>query len=329
MTCKMFRRAVLVPLMLLGVLQNAPTVAQPYPSAPVRIIMPTGAGSGPDVIGRIVAEQLARAWGQQPVVVNHPGAAGAIAMRVAGNAPADGYTLLQALGSSFIALPEIEAKFPFSLARDFVPVGLVGEQPFVIAANPSLGVTTLAQLIALAKQRPQGLNIAVLSRGGLPHLTAEWLRLASGAPFTSVHYPSTPAALNDVVAGRVEAIIESLPGLRGSIEGGSLRLLAIASPQRIANLPHAPLASETLPGFAATGWFALMARAGTPHGIVRKVSDDLRSVLSRSTVRQRFQELGTYTRPMSPEELAGFIAREQQQWKPVIARVGLSRTKGD
>lgn len=298
--------------------------AQTYPSAPVRIVMPTGAGSSPDVIGRIVAEHFARAWGQPAVVVNHPGAAGGIAMRVAGTSKPDGYTLLQALASSFVALPEIQSKLPFDLARDFVPIGLVGEQPFVIAAAPSLGVHSLPELIALAKKRPDGVNVAVLSRGGLPHLTAEWLRVASGAPFTSVHYPGTPAALNDVVAGRVEAIIESLPGLRGSIEGGSLKLLAIAAPRRFDGLPAAPLASDTLPGFSATGWFALMAPPGTPRDIALKVSDDLRKVLARSDVQQRFLGLGTFTRALSPEELAAFIRSEQQQWKPVIAQIGLA-----
>jgi tripartite-type tricarboxylate transporter receptor subunit TctC len=326
----MFRMCCMaLPLALLGVLEPCAVAAQPYPSAPVKIIMPTGAGSGPDVIGRIVAEHLARGWGQQVVVVNQPGAAGGIAMRVAGNAPADGYTLLQALGSSFITLPELEAKLPFDLARDFVPIGLIGEQPFVIAAAPSLGVNSLGDLIALAKRRPDGLNIAVQSRGGLPHLTAERLRIASGASFTSVHYPGTPAALNDVVAGRVEAIIESLPALRGAIEGGSLKLLAVASSRRLAQMPPAALASETLPGFAATGWFALMARRGTPASVVRKVSDDLRGVLARPDVQKRFLELGTYTRPMKPDELAGFIRSEQQQWRPVIAQLGLGQTKGN
>jgi tripartite-type tricarboxylate transporter receptor subunit TctC len=207
--------------------------AETYPSAPVKIIMPTGAGSGPDVIGRIAADHLSRLWGHQPVIVNHPGATGGIAMRVAGNAAPDGYTLLQALGSSFFALPEVQSKFPFDLLRDFVPIGLVGEQPMVIAAASSLGVNSLPDLIALARKRPGGINIAVLSRGGLPHLTAEWLRAASKAEITSVHYPGTPQALNDVLTGRVDALVEALPALAGAISSGSLKLLALGSPQRL------------------------------------------------------------------------------------------------
>jgi tripartite-type tricarboxylate transporter receptor subunit TctC len=164
--------------------------AQTYPSGPVKIVMSTGAGGGPDVIGRIAADHLSRLWGHQVVVVNHPGAGGAIAMRVAGRSPPDGYTLFQPLSSGFFALPEMQATFPFDLVRDFVPIGLVGEQPMLIASPTSLGINSLSDLFALAKRRPGGINIAVLSRGGLPHLTAEWLRTASGADITSVHYPA-------------------------------------------------------------------------------------------------------------------------------------------
>ena len=300
------------------------TNAQTYPTGPVRIVMSTGAGSGPDVIGRIAADHLSKLWGHQAIVINHPGAAGAIAMRAAGKSPSDGYTLLQALGSSFVALPEIQATFPFDLVRDFVPIGLIGEQPMLIAAPTSLGINSLPDLFALAKKRPGGINIAVLSRGGLPHLTAEWLRTASGAEMASIHYPATPQALNDALAGRVDAIVESLPALAGAVAGGSLKLLALGSPERLPDFPGVPIAAETLPGFRSMGWFALMAPPGTPEPIARKVSDDLRTVLARSELQQRYRDLGTYVRPMTPPELLSFAREEQARWKPVIAQAGLS-----
>jgi tripartite-type tricarboxylate transporter receptor subunit TctC len=306
-------------------LSAADTEAQTFPSAPVKIIMSTGAGSGPDVIGRIAADHLSRLWGQQAVVVNHPGATGGIAMRVAGNAAPDGYTLLQALGSGFFALPEVQSTFPFDLIRDFVPIGHVGEQPMVVAVAPSLGVNSLPELIALAKKRPGGINIAVLSRGGLPHLTAEWLRAASHAEMTSVHYPATPQALNDVVTGRVDAVVESLPALAGAVAGGSLKLIAIGSPQRLPDFPGVPAVAETLPGFRSIGWFALMAPPATPEPIARKVSDDLRAALAKPDLQQRYRELGTYVRPMTPAELLSFAREEQQIWKPVIARIGVAQ----
>ena len=165
------------------------------------------------------------------------------------------------------------------------------------------------------------------SRGGLPHLTAEWMRTASGAAITSVHYPATPQALNDVITGRVEAIVESLPALAGAVAGGSLKVLALCSPQRLADFPGVPTAAETLPGFQSMGWFALMAPPGTPEPIARKVSDDLRTVLARADLQQRYRELGTYVRPMTPSELLAFARDEQQRWKPVIARIGMAQKR--
>jgi tripartite-type tricarboxylate transporter receptor subunit TctC len=275
------------------------------------------------VVCRIVADQLSKLWGQQTVVLNQPGATGGIAMRTAGTSAPDGHTLLFALSSGFVALPEIQSSFPYDLARDFVPVGFVGQSPMAIAVSPSLGVITLAEFIALAKQRPGQINIAVSTRGNLPHLTVEKLRLATSTDLTAIHYPGTPQALSDVVSGRVHAAVESLPGLKGAIAGGSLKLLAVCSPERLPNFPDAPTASETLPGFAAVGWYAVMAPPGTPEPVARQVSDDLRSILSRPDVRERLQDIGCYTRPMSPAELRAFIESEQKLWKPVIAQINL------
>ena len=297
--------------------------AQNFASTPVKLVVGLGAGSGPDVICRIIANHLSRLWGQQATVMNQPGATGGIAMRTVGSSAPDGHTLLFALSSSFVALPEIQSTFPYNLARDFVPVGFVGEVPMVIAVSPSLGVNTLAEFIALAKQRPGQISIAVSNRGGTPHLTAEWLRIATGTDMTAISYPGTPQALNDVVGGRVQATVDSLPGLKGSIAGGSLKLLAVCSAKRLPNFPDAPTASETLPGFNAVGWYALMAPPGTPEPIARKLSEDLRTALNRPEVQGRLQGIGCHTRPMSPTELRDFISSEQKLWKPVIEQIGM------
>src|SRR5262245_18003755 len=204
-------------------------MAQTYPTAPVKLIVTTGAGGAPDVIARIVAEGLSRRWGQQVFVANHPGAAGSIGMKVAGTSPADGYTLLFALSSSFVALPEIAKDYPYDLVRDFVSIGFVCEQPMAIAVPPALGVGTLGELVDYVKKRPGQVNVAVLSRGGIPHLTAEWIKLAAGLDWTSINYPGTPAGLSDVMGGRVQVIMDGLPSLAGSISGGTLKLLAVGS----------------------------------------------------------------------------------------------------
>jgi len=301
--------------------------AQDYPVKPVKIIVPTAAGGGVDVIARIVADHLTGLWGQQALVVNQPGAGGAIGVRAAGTAMADGYTLYFAISSNFVALPEMQANLPFDVARDFVPIGFVGESPMIIGASPALGVSSLPELFALARKRPGEVNVAVLSRGGLPHLTAEWLRMASGADLTFVPYPGAPQALTDIMGGRVHLAVESLPAFSGAISGGTLKALAIASAQRVPNLPDLPTVSETLPGLVAMGWSALMAPPATPQAIARKASNDLRTVLARQELQQRFVELGTYVHSMSPGELADFIRSQQQVWKPVITRVSSQTPK--
>ena len=319
--------ALLCALIVLMAAALPPAKAQSYPTGPVKIIVGVGAGSSADVILRVVADHLARHWGQQVVVLNQPGAGGALAIRAAGSAPPDGATLYIALASNFVALPEIQAGLPFDVARDFVPIGYIGEHPMVVAASPALGVSTLPELIALAKKRPGELNIAAGNRGSILHFSAEWMRSASGIDATLVHYPGAPQALTDVLGGRVHAMVNAASGLAGAISGGSVKALAVASEQRLPTHPGLPTVAETLPGFMAMGWFALMAPPKTPEVIARKVSDDLRTILERPELKQRFFDLGTYQRPMSPAELASFIADQQRIWKPVIAETAARTPK--
>jgi len=292
-----------------------------YPSRPVRLIVSVTAGAGPDVAGRVVAEHLGRHWGQQMVVENRPGAGGAIAMRAAGAAAPDGYTLYLPVASNFIALPEMQAKLPYDLARDFVPIGFVGGHPMVIGAAAALGVKTLPDLIALAKKQPGALNVGIASRGSLPHLTAEWLRLAGGAAFTVVHYPGAPQAITDLMGGRIHVVIETLSTFAAAIAAGKLVPLAVATAQRLPRAPDLPTVAETLPGFLAMGWYVMMAPPGTPEPVARKVSADLNTVLAQPEVRARLTEIGNHVEPMSPAALMRFIRGQQQAWKPDLAAI--------
>jgi tripartite-type tricarboxylate transporter receptor subunit TctC len=307
---------------LLLVSLYTPAAAQNYPAAPVRLIVTTGAGGAPDVIARIVAERLSKHWSQQVVVTNHPGAAGSIGMKVAGTSPPDGYSLLFALSSSFVALPEIAKDYPYDLVRDFVSIGFVCEQPMAIAVPASLGVNTLSELIEYARKRPGEVNVAVLSRGGIPHLTSEWIKIAAGVDWTSINYPGTPAGLSDVMGGRVQVIMDGLPSLAGAVSGGQLKLLAVGSAKRLPNRPDVPTIAETLPAIPrALGWFALMGPPGTPEPIARKVSDDLREILNDPAVKTRFEDIASYVNPMAPDDLRNYIRSEQALWKPVIEKI--------
>ena len=300
---------------------STPALAQDYPARPVRIISQAGIGSAPDVMARIVADQLGKAWGQQAIIINRPGASGANAAQMAAGAEPDGYTLFMANSSTFTIMPETQTKLTFNVARDFVPVGFVAEQPMLIAVTAALPVVTLAELIALAKERPGQLLYAANAGGSTPNITGEFFRERAGIDITYVSYPGAAAGLTDVVAGRVQIIIEGLPALLGAVEGRSIRPLAVLASTRLPNLPDVPVAGDTLPGFVATGWSALMARTGTPPEIVRKISADMIAGLDPPDVRARFAQLGAYVKPMWPETLAVYIQTQQTLWRPVVRKV--------
>jgi len=312
----------LLLLLMAAVAVPAPAPAEDYPSGPVKIIVPAAAGGSIDVITRLFADQFTHRWQQQVLILNHPGGGTAIGVRAAATSPPDGSTLFLGISSSFVALPVLQPNLPFDVGRDFVPIGFVGEQPMVVAVAPSLGVSSLAQLIALAKNRAGGLNCAVTQAGGLAHLSAELFRRRAGIELTAIHYPGTAQAVNDLVGGRVPMIVEALPGLMGAIAGGQLRPLAVAAAQRLPNFPDLPPASDTIGEFVAVGWFALMAPPGTPVAIADKVAKDLTAIVAQPELKRRLQELGTYTRPMAGAELKEFIAREQALWKPLVQEVG-------
>lgn len=319
------RRSAMMLLASLAMLAAAPpALAADYPTKPVQIINQSAAGSGPDVIGRILAAQLTQRLGQQVLIIDHPGAGGLIAAQAAAAARPDGYTLYMPSGSALIVLPQTHAHLPFDFHRDFVPIGMIGTQPMLITVSPKLGVSTLPELIALAKKEPGKILYSGNSPGTVPALTGVMLEQRAGIDMTFVPYPGVAAALTDLSGGRISVIIESMSALAGAIQGGSVKLLAVASDKRLRQFPDIATVAETLPGFEATGWFALLARAGTPDAIVQKVSSALRASLADPGLQQKFAKLGTVATPMSPSQMQIFIAREEKKWIPVVRGAGLA-----
>jgi tripartite-type tricarboxylate transporter receptor subunit TctC len=294
--------------------------AQTFPTGPVKIIASVGAGGGPDVLTRIVADQLTQIWGQQVVVLNQPGGAGAVAIRALASSPADGHTLYMSLASNYIALPDLRSNFPEDVVRELVPVGFVGAHPMVLAARHDLGVKTLPEFIALAKHRKGELNVAAGNRGSILHLTGEWLRNATGIDVVLVHYASASTAVADVMGGRMHAMIDSMTAMRSAVDSGTLKPLAIATKERQASYPDLPTFAATITGFEAMGWLALVAPPGTPAPVAKKISDDLRIALGRDELKKRFHDLGTEIIPTTPDELRAFIRDQIELWRPVIAR---------
>lgn len=300
-----------------GGLGSSSARAETFPTGLVKFITPMGAGSGTDPAMRVIIEQLGELWGQHAVLVNQPGAGGALAARAALSAAPDGRTLLIAIASIFTLLPYLQP--PNAVDVDaFVPVAFIGEVPIAIAVGKDEPIGSLSELVAQSKLKPGGLNLA-LTRGGIPHATAELLQARSGANFTHVFYTGSAQAMSDVLSGRVPAIID---GLGGPVGQGQLKLLAVAAAQRVKTHPDVPTVAETYPGVIGTGWFALMAPPGTPDNIVKKVNSDLAEVLSKPEVRQKLDAMTITTRTMSPAELSAFIRGERELWRPIARRIG-------
>jgi tripartite-type tricarboxylate transporter receptor subunit TctC len=293
-----------------------------YPDKAVTFISDAAAGSSPDVAARFAAEGLNKLWQQQVVLINRPGANGSIAARAAADSSADGYTLFTPSLSTFVALPSVAPNLPLVLPRDFLPIGFIAEQPMFIAVDPALGIATLPQLIDRAKKAPGTISIAISGIGRLTHLTGALLQEQAGISLLPVPYTRGPAAaLGDVAAGRVSVIVEGYSGIIGAVKAGQVKLIAVASPQRLPEFPDLPTVAETIPGFAAAGWLVLLAPVGTPQPIVAKVSADLTTALSDPDLKTKLATTGNYTHPMTPDQVQAFVAKQQQIWLPVLQKV--------
>src|ERR1700736_3750049 len=306
---------------LIGFLSNAQ--AQDYPNRPVRLITDSAPGGSIDVPVRIIAEGLSRVWRQQAVVINQPGAGGAIAARNAASAAPDGYTFGVIAASAFVALPGSADNLPVQVPRDFTPVGYLGGAPMFITAAPWLGPKTLAELIALAKQKPNELAYGANGRGRLTHLTGELLQSRAGIKLQMVPYSGgTPQVLNDMMGKRVALAFDSYSGIAGAVEAKNAIPLAVAAPKRMTMFPDLPTVAETLPGFQSEGWQMLVAPLGTPDGIVKKVNAALIKALGFDDVKKRLTALGREDLPLSPAETLAFIQHEQATWAPILAQIG-------
>jgi tripartite-type tricarboxylate transporter receptor subunit TctC len=296
--------------------------AEDFPARPVRIITDSAPGSALDAIMRVMAEGLSRVWGQQAVMINQPGAGGSIAVRAAATATPDGYTLATLAFSAFATLPGTADNLPVQVPRDFMPIGYLGGAPMFITAAPWLEVKTLPELIALAKTRPGELAFGTNGRGRLTHLTGELLQSRAGIKLQMVPYSGgTPQVLNDVMGKRIPLLFEAYSGIAGAIAAGTVRPLAVAAPRRTAEFPDLPTVAETLPGFEAGGWLVLLAPAGTPDAVVRKINADLIAALKDPEIRKRIAALGWDQRPISPAETLAFVQGEQQKWAPILQQI--------
>ena len=297
--------------------------AQPrYPTRPVRIVVPFAAGGIIDVVARILSEPMARLLGQPLVVENQPGGGSTIGARTVARAAPDGYTLLLN-GASHAVIPALYPDAGFDALADFTPVALVGDQSFLCVVHPSIPATDVPSLLAWLRARGGEATFATTGGGAASHLAGELLKTLAGVQFTVVTYRGTPAAVTDLMAGRVDFMIDSQTLLAPLARDGRVRAIAVTTERRSRILPDLPTFAEAgVPGFAASSWQALYAPSGTPADIVAVLSRAALEALAEPAVQRRFEEAGVDPMPGDAAAAARFIRAETAKWSPILRASG-------
>ena len=309
--------AVLFALAILAAAGASEVGAQPYPSKPVRIVVPNATSGLADICARLLASNLGEALGQAFLVDNRPGAGGTIGTAAAARSAPDGYTLL-AVFDSHANNPYLFASLPYDTLADFAPISLLARGPLVLVVGTKVGSSTVDELVRLAKSRPGAVNFATVGPGSPARLLMELLRLEAAIDVTMVPYKGAGLALGDLVAGQVDAMFATVPSVSSHLKAGRLTALAVTSARRSAVLPGVPAMSETYPGFVSEAWVGLLAPAKTPREIVARLNTEVAQVLGQSEVKRRFAELGLETAPGSPTDFDRWIRAEMERWGRVI-----------
>jgi tripartite-type tricarboxylate transporter receptor subunit TctC len=305
-------------------LYACPATAQTYPAKPVRMMVPFPAGGGSDTMGRIVGNKLSERLGQQIVVENRPGAAGSIGADIVARAPADGYTLLLGSTSELVQYPNVNPKIPYDPVRDFAPITLVGTIPLVLVVHPSLPVRNVKDLVALAKGRPGEINFGSAGQGATTHLAVELFILLSKVKLTHVPYKGSPQAVADLVAGNVQLGIPTMPAALPFIKSGRVKVLAVSTAKRAANLPDVPtLAEAGVKGYEATLWTGILAPTGTPPPIIDRLNGEIAKVLALKDVQEALARQGAEAQSGTPAQFSAFIKSDYAKWARVVKESGI------
>ena len=294
-----------------------PASALDYPTRPVRIFEGFGGGGTPDLVSRLIGQWLSEKLGQPFVVENKTGAAGNLATETVVTAAADGYTLLTCLSANAINAT-LYQHLSFNFLHDMAPVAGLVQLPMVLLVNPSFPATTLNDFIAYAKANPGKINMASPGIGTPMHVAAEQIKLMASIDMLHVPYRGPAGAFTDLIAGRVQAFIITLPAAIGFVRDGRLRALAVTGAKRAEVLPDVPAIGEMLPGFQATAWDGTCAPAGTPKEIIDKLNAAITAGLADPQIKAKVKDLGGETMPMTPAEFGKFLADETEKWAKVV-----------
>lgn len=302
----------------------APASAQAgYPSKPVRLITPTGAGGSLDTMARLLAGKYSEIWGQQVVVENRPGGGGMIGAGAAAKAPADGYTLLVASNGNLATTQALYKNVPYDPIKDFAPIALVASNPYVLVGHPSLPVKSVRDLIAFARARPGQINVASSGNGSTPHLALELLNAMTGIRLLHVPFKTSAGALTSVVSGETSLMFTGVVSALSFSGSGRLRILAAASDKPISVLPNVPTIAESgVSGYEASNWAGVLAPAGTPGAAIAAIHATTARALKAPDLRDSFARQGLEVIGSTPEHFGEFIKSEIRKWTKVIQDSG-------
>ncbi len=301
----------------------APSTAQDYPSHPIKMIVPFGAGGPTDIFTRLLAEELRKALKQPFVLENRPGAGTIIGTEAAAKSPPDGYTLLMISATQTTTETLVPSK-PYKLLRDFVPVASLLNSELVMVVHPSVPVNTVKDFIALAKSKPGALNYASSGVGSNYHMAGELFKNLTGTDILHVPYKGSSGARNDIISGQIEMMFDSVPSMAPMIQAGRVKALGTTGKMRSAILPDVPTLSEAgVPGYEATIWIGVMAPAGTPQAIVTLLNTEINKILARADVVEAWTKQGATAMSMTPEQFGDYVQSEIDKWARVINANGI------
>lgn len=317
-------RAAFVACALILAATSAPdAAAQAFPSKPVKLVIPFPPGGSLDNIGRLIAQKLSEAWGQQVVIENKPGAGGNIGADLVAKSPADGYAVVMGALSTHAVNPNLYAKMPYDAAKDFAPISLVAITPNVLIVNAAMPVTSVKEMIAYAKANPGRTNFGSGSNGSAGHLAGELFKLETGTDVAHIPYKGGAPALQALLAGDTQFMFDNLANAMAQVKGGKVRAIAVTTAQRSRLAPDLPTMAEAgMPGFDISTWFGLLAPAGTPPDVIAKWNADVVKVLNSPDVREKMLAQGAEPSPQTPAEFASFIAREREKYARIVKASG-------
>ena len=324
----MFWRVIVAALLTTGLFSQQAALAQ-YPTKPVHIVVPYAAGGAVDAFARVLTQQLSEMWGQQVVVDNRPGASTMIGAEQVAKSPPDGYTLLLTAELTLVIVPHLYEKIPYDPLRDFAPVVALVSATQALVANPSLPVKTVKDLVALAKAKPGQLTFGSFGNGSTGHLNMEVLQAMTGARFNHIPYNGAGPAMNDVIGGHIDFMLAALSIVKGNVQAGKLHMIGVGSNHRSGEFPDVPTLSESgAPGFEAKSWFGLVAPAGTPPDVIKKINQDVTRVISDHAFAEKYlaaQGLESITG--TPEQFAAFVRAETVRWGKIVKDADVKVTK--